>query len=684
MSIASAAIVAAGAASFKMAADFEDAMGATDQIFKQNAKVVQDWANNLPSMYGIAKKEALEYANIMGSMLVNIGGLTQDQAAKQSASLIQLAGDLTAMFGGTTQDAVRALTGALKGNNTMLDNYGMAVNDTLVKQRAFELGLISQGQELSLVAKQAATLSLIYEQSGSAQGQAAREADGASGAMRALGVEFKNLSTELGEVLLPVLTPFVAKLRDLTASLREVSPEALQTGVVIAGIVAVIGPLLLIIGKLIAILPTLTAGFLAVKAAIIGMTGPIGWMVAAIAAALFYIATNFKEVVGTITTIFDFFMDYMKTAADFWKAIVTLDFKGALDALNKHFSVIFTFIGKTVTVALSEIAGALASFLGFLGLDKWSASVQSFANKMVSGYKSTAVSVKETTAAVESLTGSTNVLVKAQAKVKELGIFDKLVGDGTNLNDVVRRTVEQITLLTERLEGLRSGKIAVKNVKAEIDATSKSVAELTTAFEVLTGASFDMTKLKPGGKTLQEVLKTPKIDTSNMKIGLQEVKDTLQEYSVDIQSLANDLVGSLAAAFGRSIVTKDFGKSLVDILGGLLGTLGKALIGFGTFSLGLQKLIMNPISAPLAIAAIVGGAALVAIGSMMSAKSQLGGAGSSAGAGGGASGSYQNTSSVGASDYRGQYQDDYVVEFKIGSNELVGVLDMANQRRNRL
>ena len=104
------------------------------------------------------------------------------------------------MFGGTTQDAVRALTGALKGNNTMLDNYGMAVNDTLVKQRAFELGLISQGEELSLVAKQAATLSLIYEQSGAAQGQAAREADGASGAMRALGVEFKNLSLSWGGI----------------------------------------------------------------------------------------------------------------------------------------------------------------------------------------------------------------------------------------------------------------------------------------------------------------------------------------------------------------------------------------------------------------------------------------------------------------------------------------------------
>lgn len=52
------------------------------------------------------------------------------------------------MYGGRTQDAVRALTAALKGNNTMLDNHGMAVNDALVKQKAFELGLSSGTGEL--------------------------------------------------------------------------------------------------------------------------------------------------------------------------------------------------------------------------------------------------------------------------------------------------------------------------------------------------------------------------------------------------------------------------------------------------------------------------------------------------------------------------------------------------------
>src|SRR5690606_11223931 len=158
-------LAAAGAAAVKMASDFQDAMGATEQIFKDASEATKQWADSLPTYYGIAEKEALEYSNMMGSMLVNIGNLTEEEASKQSAKLIELAGDLTAMYGGTTQDAVRALTGALKGNTTMLDNYGMAANDALVKAKALSMGLVEQGKEMSLAAKQTATLALIYEQS---------------------------------------------------------------------------------------------------------------------------------------------------------------------------------------------------------------------------------------------------------------------------------------------------------------------------------------------------------------------------------------------------------------------------------------------------------------------------------------------------------------------------------------
>ena len=64
-------------------ADLQDAMGATEQIFKGAADSVKSWADNLESYYGIAEGEALEYANMMGSMLVNIGGLTEQEAASR-------------------------------------------------------------------------------------------------------------------------------------------------------------------------------------------------------------------------------------------------------------------------------------------------------------------------------------------------------------------------------------------------------------------------------------------------------------------------------------------------------------------------------------------------------------------------------------------------------------------------
>lgn len=269
---ATAPLVAAGTAAYGMAADFEDALGATDQIFKNASGSVKEWADSLPTYFGIAEKEALEYSNMMGSMLVNIGNLTKKEASEQSAKLIELAGDLTAMYGGTTADAVRALTGSLKGNNTMLDNYGMAVNDAMVKTKALELGLMKQGGQMTLSAKQAATLALIYEQTGAAQGQAAREAEGASGSMRTLKTEFTNLTTQLGQQLLPMITPLIQKLVEMSSKFSNLQPETKKTIVIVGALVAAIGPLSLGIGTVLTLVPTMITGFVAVKTAFASLT----------------------------------------------------------------------------------------------------------------------------------------------------------------------------------------------------------------------------------------------------------------------------------------------------------------------------------------------------------------------------------------------------------------------------
>lgn len=357
-------LVAMGAAAYNMAADFEDALGATDQIFKQASEATAQWANALPTYYGIAKKEALEYSNMMGSMLKNIGNLTEQEASQQSAKLIELAGDLTAMYGGTTADAVRALTGALKGNNTMLDNYGMAANDAMVKTKAMEMGLLKQGQTMTLATKQAATLALIYEQSAAAQGQAAREADGASGSMRALKTELTNVATEFGQHLLPIITPIVQGLRDMMERFRDLDPAMKQVIVVGAAVLAAVGPLIAIFGTFAAMLPSIIAGVGSMGAAFTIMTGPVGLVIAGVAALIALIVANWDEVKKTLVDTANYWIDLYNESMLFRAAVqyVILMFKQLGNAVVLVFNLASSIV-KNFWNQLKTIFGNMGDLL---------------------------------------------------------------------------------------------------------------------------------------------------------------------------------------------------------------------------------------------------------------------------------------------------------------------------------
>ena len=263
-------LAAIGTISFNNAAELQDALGATEQIYGKAAKEMENWADNLESYYGIAEGKALEYSNTMGAMLKNIGGKSDEEAAKMSQTLVELAGDLSAMFGGTTEEAVNALTGALKGNNSMLDNYGMGVNEATIKTKALEMGLYDGKGAMDLAAKQSATLALIMEQTADAQGQAGREAEGASGSMKSLQTTLSNLTTDIGQVLLPIITPLVQKFTEWVNKFKELDP-GIQSFIVKLGlIVTVVGPVLIIFGSLVTAIGAIGS---AIGGMIIAMTG---------------------------------------------------------------------------------------------------------------------------------------------------------------------------------------------------------------------------------------------------------------------------------------------------------------------------------------------------------------------------------------------------------------------------
>jgi hypothetical protein len=635
-SILSAGLVAVGTKAFLMAADIEDAVGATEQIFGDNANTVNAWASKLDSSFGIAKKEALEYSNLMGSMLINIGKLTKEEASKQSAKLIELAGDLTAMYGGTTADAVRALTGALKGNNTMLDNYGMAVNEALIKQKALELGLVGVNGEMTLQAKQGATLALIWEQTGAAQGQAAREADGASGAMRALKTEITNLTTELGEVLLPVITPIITSLRDFVSGIRDLSPEAKKVIVVVAGIAAAIGPLLLGLGSLLKMLPLITAGFTA-------MTGPIGIAVTAIVAGATLIITHWDEIKTASRNVVKYIKDDWERLKESFEVtnssigkLMKGDFNGWMDDIKKSFNLTVDYLKN-----------------------RWEQLKGIFKDDKIGNPDQKGL---EAALAANEMTGSMGAVKKAIEETVQPTI------DLWKANDDLAESQEKV------IENLKAMRLVIPK-KEEY-------------------SLFDALFTQSGNELILNPTIEPRIDPTELKSKMYEtVKSAMGDLSEGIEIISIDLTDMITStltnvfsAVSTAIMEGDnvmeaLGASLLGTLGGIMVDLGKMAIGIGVGLEAIKKAFQS-LNPALAIGA---GVALIAIGSLFSAGARK--LSQSIGGGGGYSSapSLKNTSpSYGPSEYRGAYQDDFKVEFKIGSNELVGVLDTAEQRRNRL
>ena len=714
LSVLSAGLVAVGGKAYIMAAEFNDAMGATDQIFKEASESVKVWASDLETYYGVAKGEAVEYANLMGTMLQNIGGMTEKLAGETAGRLVELAGDLTAMYGGRTQDAVRALTGALKGNNTMLDNYGMAVNDALVKTKAFEMGLYAGKGDIDLKAKQLATLSIIFEQTATSQGQAAREADSASGAIRTLQTEVKNLTTELGEILLPVITPIIEKITSLVAKFREMSPEMQRVVVVSSAIAASLGPVLIVVGKLITVfgglLPALTtAGGLITKLTvlapglIVGLKGiaasfaaiaaPVATAVAAIIGAVALIRSNWDKIVEYFTvgdgaemfnTVKELALELKSQLSYIWNETVGF-LRAVWDRFGKYIVSItgtaFKNVIKAIDIALNIVLGVVSTVTSLLKLD-----------------------FKEAWQALTTMTSRVWEGLVSIVQNAVSGILTSVAGmlDFFGLNGLSQK-------MLDFAESIKPPKI--EPIEIEIpNETNNNVKELGSNIQELND-EFDnlATSAEKAGKKVGESVARAKVNLRNLKKIAQpkqkdveikplqvqidlEVKDTHlfdkwadEEFGKKINSYLQDAIGNVAATVGSAIaegqnVIQAAGLSLLSSLGAILIDLGKMTMATGRAIKAVKDALktLNP------WAALAVGAGLIAIGSLFAAgASKLGnsmGKGSSYGASSSPSINTQLTPVT--PNYRGAYQDEVV--FKIGTNELVGVLKDADLRKNRL
>ena len=214
--VAAAAIGALGIGSFFKsaiggAADLEQSVGAIDSVFKGSAGQMHQWAQSAATDVGLSANEFNELGTLIGSQL-KYGGTAMDELAPKTQSLISTGADLASMFGGTTSEAVEALSSALKGERDPIEKYGVSLNQAKIDAEAAALGFSKVDGAFEQSAQQAATLSLITKQTADATGNFGRETDTLAHKQQVLNAQLANGKARIGTELLPVVAAFTGML----------------------------------------------------------------------------------------------------------------------------------------------------------------------------------------------------------------------------------------------------------------------------------------------------------------------------------------------------------------------------------------------------------------------------------------------------------------------------------------
>lgn len=242
-----AAIVAAGiGALVKKSLDFggelQQNLGGTEAVFGEFADEIQTKATEAYKTMGLSASDYMATANKMGSLFQG-SGLEQQRALQLTTDAMQRAADVASVMGIDQQMAMESIAGAAKGNFTMMDNLGVAMNATTLQAYALEKGVNFKWDTASNAEKAELAMQMFMDRTSQYASNFAKESEttftGSFGAMKAaaenvlanmalgqsISVPLQELGTMIQNFVFNNLVPMIANILNELPTLLQGSIE---------------------------------------------------------------------------------------------------------------------------------------------------------------------------------------------------------------------------------------------------------------------------------------------------------------------------------------------------------------------------------------------------------------------------------------------------------------------------
>lgn len=318
-----APIVAGFTVAAKSASDYEENLNKIDVAFGKSAKEVNKWAETARKNFGMSQVQATSAVSGFGALAKGIG-LTEKASAEVSTTLAGLTADLGSYFNVSTDESAKALEGIFTGESEALKKFGVVMTDTNLQKFAEDQGLV--WNELDQTEKTMLRYGYVLEKTKDAQGDFSRTSDGTANSIKVFQASMQDLATNIGTVLLPIITPVIQKIGEIVGKIAEL-PKPVQNVIVVLGLLAAaVGPILMVAGGLATALGTLLPMLGSIAAPVLIVVGAVSALVAAFAMA-YQNSEEFRSAIGEIasmlaSTFMPVFKMAVSTVKQLWAIIV--------------------------------------------------------------------------------------------------------------------------------------------------------------------------------------------------------------------------------------------------------------------------------------------------------------------------------------------------------------------------
>jgi hypothetical protein len=218
--LAAGAVLAGLKSSVLAASDLNEQISKTTTVFGDSSAAILEWSKTTTTAFGVSERDALKMASSFGALFAPVG-LVGKQAADLSERLTQLGGDLASFYNTDVQSALDAIQSGLVGQVRPLRAYGVQLSAARVQQQALTDTGKKSASELTNLDKVMARIKIIFQDTAKPQGDFQRTQGHLAQQTKILTANIDDLSTQLGENLLPAVTDLIGPLNTMLGLMKK-------------------------------------------------------------------------------------------------------------------------------------------------------------------------------------------------------------------------------------------------------------------------------------------------------------------------------------------------------------------------------------------------------------------------------------------------------------------------------